>query len=97
VQDAHILDVRKASEHLSEHVLGAENAPLDYLNESMLKVDKNKTYHVHCAGGYRSMIFISALKARGYDNLIDVQGGFKAIKESEKLNVSDYVCPTTLL
>lgn len=97
VDNANILDVRKASEHLSEHVLGAENAPLDYLNESMLKVDKNKTYHVHCAGGYRSMIFISALKARGYDNLIDVQGGFKAIKESEKLNVSDYVCPTTLL
>jgi glyoxylase-like metal-dependent hydrolase (beta-lactamase superfamily II)/rhodanese-related sulfurtransferase len=97
VKDANILDVRKASEHLSEHVLGAENAPLDYLNDSMLKVDKSKTYHVHCAGGYRSMIFISALKARGFENLIDVQGGFKAIKESEKFNVSDYVCPTTLL
>jgi hypothetical protein len=43
------------------------------------------------------MIFNSALRARGYDNLIDIAGGFKAIKESEKFKVSDYVCPTTLL
>lgn len=93
----HILDVRKNSEYLSEHVVDAENAPLDYINDSMLKVDKNKTYYVHCAGGYRSMVFNSILRARGYDNLIDVAGGFKAIKESEKFKVTDYVCPTTLL
>ncbi|SIN82909.1 MBL fold metallo-hydrolase [Algoriphagus halophilus] len=92
-----ILDVRKNSEYLSEHVVDAENAPLDYINESMLKVDKDKTYYVHCAGGYRSMVFNSILRARGYDNLIDVDGGFKAIKESEKFQVTDYVCPTTLL
>lgn len=95
--EINILDVRKGSEHLSEHILGAINAPLDYINDSMLKVDKNKTYYVHCAGGYRSMIFTSVLRARGYDNLIDVDGGFKAIKESELFNVSDYVCPSTLL
>jgi glyoxylase-like metal-dependent hydrolase (beta-lactamase superfamily II)/rhodanese-related sulfurtransferase len=92
-----ILDVRKKSEYDSEHVLDATNAPLDYINDSMLKVDKNKTYYVHCAGGYRSMIFSSILKARGYDNLIDVAGGFKAIKETGKVQVSDYVCPSTLL
>ncbi|TDQ18464.1 glyoxylase-like metal-dependent hydrolase (beta-lactamase superfamily II) [Algoriphagus boseongensis] len=93
----HILDVRKNSEYLSEHVMDAENAPLDYINDSMLKVNKDKTYYVHCAGGYRSMVFNSILRARGYDNLIDVAGGFKAIKESGKFKVSDYVCPTTLL
>ena len=92
-----ILDVRKNSEYLSEHVVEAENAPLDYINDSMLKVDKNKTYYVHCAGGYRSMIFSSILRARGYDNLIDIAGGFKAIKESGKIEVSAYVCPSTLL
>ena len=95
--NAAILDVRKNSEFLSEHVKDAENAPLDYINESMLKVDKNKTYYVHCAGGYRSMVFNSILRARGYDNLIDVQGGFKAIKDSGEFEVTDYVCPTTLL
>lgn len=92
-----ILDVRKKSEYLSEHVIDAENAPLDFINDSMAQIDKNKTYYVHCAGGYRSMIFNSILRARGYDNLVDVKGGFKAIKESGRFGVSDYVCPSTLL
>jgi rhodanese-related sulfurtransferase len=92
-----VLDVRKKSEYQSEHIVDAENAPLDFINDSMLQVDKNKTYYVHCAGGYRSMIFNSILRARGYDNLIDVKGGFKAMKESGKFRVTDYVCPSTLL
>lgn len=92
-----ILDVRKRSEYQSEHILDAQNEPLDFINESMMAVDKNKTYYVHCAGGYRSMIFASTLKARGYDNLIDVSGGFKEIKETGLFKVSDYVCPSTLL
>lgn len=92
-----VLDVRKASEFLSEHMLDAKNLPLDYINDHLAGIDKNKTYFVHCAGGYRSMIFNSVLKARGYDNLIDVQGGFKAIKDSGQLEVSNYVCPSTLL
>jgi hydroxyacylglutathione hydrolase len=95
--EGEIIDVRKNSEYLSEHIVEAENAPLDFINDSMLKINKDKTYFVHCAGGYRSMIFNSTLRARGYDNLIDVNGGFKAIKESEKFKITDYVCPSTLL
>ena len=96
-KDARIVDVRKQSEFLSEHVENAENAPLDFINESMLKISKDEPTYVHCGGGYRSMIFTSILKARGYDNLVDVKGGFKAIKDTNKIPVSDYVCPSTLL
>ncbi len=92
-----VLDVRKKSEYFSEHIIGAQNVPLDDINGQISEIDKDKIYYVHCAGGYRSMIFISILKARGYENLIDVQGGFKAIKESGKYHISDYVCPTTML
>lgn len=92
-----VLDVRKKSEYQSEHLVGAENAPLDFINDSMLQVDKNKTYYVHCAGGYRSMIFNSILRARGYNNLVDVKGGFKSMKESNRFRISEYVCPSTLL
>ncbi|GGH29977.1 MBL fold metallo-hydrolase [Sphingobacterium alkalisoli] len=92
-----ILDVRKKSEHFSEYVIGSENIALDYINDHIAEVSKDKIYYVHCAGGYRSMIFNSILRARGYENLIDVQGGFTAIKESGQLKVSDYVCPTTML
>ena len=96
-EGVNILDVRKKSEYQSEHIIDAENAPLDFINDSMAQLDKNKTYYVHCVGGYRSMIFTSILRARGYDNLIDVKGGFKAIKESNQFKTTDYVCPSTLL
>lgn len=92
-----ILDVRKASEFSSEHIVDAINAPLDYINDSMVLVDKNKTYYVHCAAGYRSMIFISILRARGYRNLVDIADGFAGIKRSGKFKVTEYVCPTTML
>ena len=92
-----VLDVRKASEFNSQHIVGAINGPLDYINDSMTMIDPNKTYYVHCAGGYRSMIFISILKARGYDNLIDVKGGFNEIKENSNFSITEYVCPTTML
>lgn len=96
-KQAVLLDVRKASEHLSEHVEGSEHIALDFINQNMSMINKDKTYYVHCAGGYRSMIFVSILKARGYDNLIDVQGGFRAIKLSGKFTITDYVCPTSML
>ena len=97
VKDAVIVDVRKESEYVSEHLVNVENAPLDYLNESMAHIPKDKTVYIHCAGGYRSMIFASALRARGFDNLVDVRGGFKAIKESGRFELTEYVCPSTLL
>ncbi len=90
-----IVDVRAAKEHLSEHVLGSINKPLSDIN-SHLEYFKDKVdQYVHCAGGYRSVIACSILKSRGIHNLINVSGGFKAIKET-KLPLSEYVCPTTI-
>jgi hydroxyacylglutathione hydrolase len=97
VSSINILDVRKKSEYDSQHVLGAINAPLDYINDSMTKVERNKTYYVHCAGGYRSVIFISILNSRGFKNLINIEGGMNAIKQNDRMVVSEYVCPTTML
>lgn len=96
--EINILDVRKPSEYFAERLMNSkvENVALDYINENMGQVDKNKTYHVHCAGGYRSMIFSSILRARGYDKLVDVKGGFKAIKESGLFELSAYACPSTM-
>jgi rhodanese-related sulfurtransferase len=95
-EKVNVLDVRKEGEYKSEHIQDAENTPLDFVNDAMAHIDKNKPYYVHCAGGYRSMIFTSILRARGFDNLIDVKGGFKAIKETGKINTTDYICPTTI-
>jgi glyoxylase-like metal-dependent hydrolase (beta-lactamase superfamily II)/rhodanese-related sulfurtransferase len=93
-----IIDARKESEYASEHIDSnhVKNFPLDNINDHLSKLDKNTTYHIHCAGGYRSMITASILKARGFDKVIDVKGGFKAIKEAD-INLTAYVCPSTLL
>jgi hydroxyacylglutathione hydrolase len=96
-ENAGILDVRKNTEHYSEHLLDSKNVPLDYINDSMSQLDKSKTYYVHCAGGYRSMIFNSILRARGFNKLIDIKGGFKALKESGKFKISPYVCASTMI
>lgn len=92
-----VFDVRKSSEYLSEHYAKASSTPLDTVNESMMEIPRDKTVYIHCAGGYRSMIFASILRARGYDNLIDVREGFKGLKDSGRFELTDYVCPTTLL
>jgi hydroxyacylglutathione hydrolase len=91
-----VLDVRKPGEYVSEHVENAINAPLDNINDHLASLDKNQTYYVHCAGGYRSMIFNSILKSRGFDHLVDIKGGFKDIKEVGTIPVTNYVCPSTL-
>ena len=95
IANATVVDVRKSGEYLSEHLIDAINVELDYINDQMSSVPQEGTFYVHCAGGYRSVIASSILKARGYHNMVDVAGGFKAIKEAG-LNVSDYVCPSTL-
>lgn len=96
-EKVNVLDVRRESEFDSQHIEGAENEPLDFINEIMHRVDKNKTYYVHCKGGYRSMTFNSILRARGYENLIDVSGGFDEIIENTKLPLTEFVEPHTML
>ena len=90
------LDVRKESEYQSEHVIGVDNFPLDFINSNFAEIDTNKGYFLHCATGYRSLIAASIFKANGVKNVTDVRGGFADLKET-KVPISEYVCPTTLL
>ncbi|GAL68466.1 metallo-beta-lactamase family protein [Jejuia pallidilutea] len=92
-----VLDVRKDGEYKSEHLEGenVKHFALDYINDNMNTINKDNTYYVHCAGGYRSVIAASILKARGFNKLIDVAGGFGAIKKTD-LTTTNFVCPSTL-
>lgn len=91
-----VIDVRKKSEFDSEHLLNAVNIPLNQINQHLSEIPKDKPFVLHCAGGYRSMVAASILKQRGWDNFMDVRGGFKEIAQ-HNVPKSDYVCPTTLL
>jgi hydroxyacylglutathione hydrolase len=73
----------------------AENFPLNEINDHLAELPQDGKFFIHCAGGYRSVIASSILKSRGIHNMVDVAGGFAAIKEAD-INVSEFVCPTTL-
>ena len=90
-----VVDVRKPGEYQAEHVEKAQSAPLDYLNEHLVELPREQAMYLHCAGGYRSMIAASILKARGFNNVVNVDGGFKAIAETAVPRTA-YVCPSTL-
>ena len=93
----HVLDVRKDGEYASMHLKidGLQHFALDYINQQMDQIDAKKTYYIHCAGGYRSVIAASLLKARGFHKIIDIAGGFAALKTTN-LTLSEFVCPSTL-
>ncbi len=82
-----ILDVRKPSEYEQSYVEGAEFNTLAHLQENLDSIDKEKDMYVYCAGGYRSVIACSLLKANGYHRVNNVYGGFGAIKEDERVNI----------
>ncbi|MEM9327306.1 MAG: MBL fold metallo-hydrolase [Bacteroidota bacterium] len=91
-----VLDVRKESEYNSQHLVRAVNFPLDFINQEMGKLDASKEYYIHCQGGYRSVIAASILKARGFELLINVEGGFKSMKD-EDLPLTAFETPITML
>ena len=89
-----LVDVRKPNEYDAESVRGAVNLPLDFIHKNIEKYSSNKRYYIHCQSGYRSVIASSILKANGVNDVVDVAGGFKLIKESTELEIADFNCPS---
>lgn len=90
-----VFDVRKPGEYANEHIVDVPSTPLDYLNDHITEFPTDKDFYLHCAGGYRSVIAASILKARGYHGVIDVAGGYGAIKKTN-ISRTATVCPSTL-
>lgn len=83
----HIVDVRTGKEFKSGHIDNAMNIPLtDLINfGSMLRKDDQQLY-IYCQSGYRSTVALSTLSAKGFKNICNIQGGYKALKIEEKEN-----------
>ncbi|HEY9487446.1 MAG TPA: MBL fold metallo-hydrolase [Chryseosolibacter sp.] len=88
-----LFDVRKDVEFNSGHVEGAVNTPLDYINDHLAEIPKDREVYFHCAGGYRSMIAASILKARGWENVVDIYGGYKSVAETNLPRTQDQYQP----
>ena len=93
-KNIHVLDVRKPGEYEAQHLTRVDHKALDFINDWTPSLNKNEEYYIHCAGGYRSMIAASILKARGVHNLIDVAGGFGAIQKTG-IKTSEFACQST--
>jgi hydroxyacylglutathione hydrolase len=92
-----VVDVRTPGEFHTEHIATAQNIPLDTLNDHLDEITREGEIYLYCAGGYRSMIAASILKARGWLNVINVTGGFQAIKENEETGIAYLQKPKKLL
>ena len=96
-QNQKVIDVRKETEYEAEHIDEAYSKPLAYINDWVNSIDNSQHFHLHCAGGYRSMIAASILQSRGYRNFTEVEGGFNAIKKFDNVPTSNFVCQTKTL
>jgi rhodanese-related sulfurtransferase len=81
--DETLIDVRKPGEYDADHLKDVPNIPLDFINDRMADFPRNASIVLHCAGGYRSMIAASILKARGYQKVKDVIGGYSALSKTD--------------
>jgi glyoxylase-like metal-dependent hydrolase (beta-lactamase superfamily II)/rhodanese-related sulfurtransferase len=96
IGESKVIDVRKESEYSAEHVQESYSKPLANINQWIKDVDPKEPVFLHCAGGYRSMIAASILKARGFRNFTEIEGGFNAIAKTT-LPLTDFVCQSKVL
>lgn len=75
-----VLDVRSKKEFASGHVPGATNIDVNApeFEQRVAKLDRKKTYLVHCAAGVRSVKAANKMAELNFTNLINFGGGYRA-------------------
>jgi hydroxyacylglutathione hydrolase len=77
-QEVQIVDVRRPGEWQSGHIQDAIHVPLDKLRSQLGVLDRSRPIAVHCKSGYRSSIGASLLEGAGFQQVMNVTGGFDA-------------------
>jgi glyoxylase-like metal-dependent hydrolase (beta-lactamase superfamily II)/rhodanese-related sulfurtransferase len=78
VPDLVVLDVRAPDERAAGAIEGSTHIPIVQLRGRTGELDPTRPVVVYCAGGYRSSIGASLLRARGFADVSDLIGGFQA-------------------
>ena len=76
--DVEVLDVRGAAEWQAGHLPDVDNIPVGFLQDRLDELPRDRPLVLHCQGGGRSAIAASLLRARGFQNVTDVRGGYGA-------------------
>jgi glyoxylase-like metal-dependent hydrolase (beta-lactamase superfamily II)/rhodanese-related sulfurtransferase len=72
------IDVRAPREREQRHIEGSLSMPLNHLARDLKALPRDRPLLVYCAGGYRSSIAASLLKASGFDSVCEIAGGLAA-------------------
>jgi hydroxyacylglutathione hydrolase len=72
------IDVRAPREREQRHIEGSLSMPLNHLARDLKALPRDRPLLVYCAGGYRSSIAASLLKASGFDSVCEIAGGLVA-------------------
>ena len=81
--DVQLVDVRGPGEHADGAIPDSLNLPLPRLLSSLDRLDRAKPVLAYCAGGYRSAVAASLLRAKGFDSVTDLLGGFAAWESNQ--------------
>ncbi len=87
-----ILDVRKPGEVEAGHVCSSVHIRLQVLQTRFEELNKTDKIAIYCAGGYRSMIASSILKANGFENITNIQGGYSKLQLEDITLVEGEAC-----
>ena len=81
-EEYNLLDVRNRLEVAKHRMAGSIHIPLNELKGRMSTLNKNKKWLIYCAGGYRSMIAASLLRANGFKEVASVEGGINDVAKT---------------
>jgi hydroxyacylglutathione hydrolase len=73
-----LIDVRNSGERDLGSIPGSRHIPLAQLRIRLDDVPTDRPIVVHCAGGWRSSVAASLLRAHGFEDVSDLAGGYHA-------------------
>ncbi|MDH6247605.1 MBL fold metallo-hydrolase [Mycobacterium sp. OTB74] len=77
-----LIDIRNPGERESGAIPGSIGIPLAQLRSRLTDVPTDKPIVLHCAGGWRSSVAASLLRAEGFADAADLEGGYNTWAES---------------
>jgi rhodanese-related sulfurtransferase len=82
-QPGALIDTREESEFAAGHLKGAEHIGKGVIERDIEAThpDRNETLYLYCGGGFRSALAGDALRQMGYKNVVNVDGGWRALKD----------------
>jgi len=94
VEGIQLVDLRNAGELAGGMIDGAVHIPLAELRRRMGELDPTRPVLTYCAGGWRSSVGASLLRANGFEDVSDLLGGYDAWRVAHGLGAAGCAATT---